>query len=70
MEFTITRITTHIGIFKLAGVLSGHNDEVTIHYSSVEFMGTDGWVAINSESTAGLSILKAIEGDVIRHLTH
>lgn len=43
MEFTITRITTHIGIFKLAGVLSGHNDEVTIHYSSVEFMG-DGWL--------------------------
>lgn len=69
MEFTINRINTVMGIFRLSGELLGHPEATAIRYSSAEFMGTDGWVAINTETAVGLSMLNEIKAEVIEHLT-
>lgn len=69
MEFTINRINTDMGIFRLSGELVGQPEATAIHYSSAEFMGTDGWVAINTETEVGLSMLSEIKAEVIEHLT-
>ncbi|RXF04361.1 hypothetical protein [Pseudoalteromonas sp. PS5] len=65
MEFTITRIQTPIGIFRLKGFMPV---TATISFSHAEFMGSDGWVEIDLESDGGRSILSRIEADVILHL--
>ncbi|MBW3697725.1 hypothetical protein EK599_18760 [Vibrio sp. T187] len=65
MDFTITRIHTQVGIFKLKGDISVSCE---VCYSSAEFMGSDGWVEIDLKSEYGKSVLSKIESDVVRHL--
>ncbi|MDB1125084.1 hypothetical protein [Vibrio algarum] len=69
MKFEISRLNTSIGIFKLSGEFSDSSDIIMVNYSSAEFMGSDGWVAINIDSQAGLLLLNKIPTDVIKHLT-
>jgi hypothetical protein len=69
MKFEISRLNTPIGIFRLCGEFLDTSEAGMVHYSNAEFMGSDGWVAINIHSQAGLSLLHRIETDVIQHLT-
>ncbi|MGF1685080.1 hypothetical protein L4C36_00010 [Photobacterium japonica] len=68
MEFSISRINTSVGIFKLSGDWSANVSAPAVTFSCAEFMGTDGWVAMKIESDAGALLLKQIEADVVRHL--
>ncbi|USD30361.1 hypothetical protein J8Z24_19705 [Pseudoalteromonas sp. SCSIO 43201] len=65
MEFTITRIQTPIGIFRLKGLMP---ETAVLSFSHAEFMGSDGWVEIDLESDGGRSILSRVEADIILHL--
>lgn len=68
MQFEISRIDTKLGIFRLAGRLLFNATEANIHFSRVEFMGTDGWRGLNLDSTPSKSILSEIEPEIIEHL--
>jgi hypothetical protein len=65
MEFSISRIHTSVGIFRLKGDISTTNE---LCYSVAEFMGSDGWVEIDLESKNGKSVLSKIKNDVLLHL--
>ncbi|WCE30926.1 hypothetical protein [Vibrio sp. SCSIO 43137] len=64
-QFTISRIHTSKGIFRLSGMVSEH---VSICYSSAEYMGTDGWVELDLEFTQAKKILAEIEQEVVSHI--
>ncbi|MGY3572596.1 hypothetical protein [Vibrio paucivorans] len=68
MKFNISRINTPIGIFRLSGDISESEQPPTLTYNDAEFMGTDGWVLINTASEHGSSILTQIEPYVLEHL--
>lgn len=70
MEFEISRIHTHSGIFRLSGQLFSTGCESRVAFKKVEFMGTDGWRNLDLESTSGKEILAKIRSEVISHLTN
>ncbi len=68
MEFSIQRLPTSVGTFRLKGKLINVKSIQEISYVEAEFMGTDGWVEINTQSESGLAILNQIKSEVIEHL--
>jgi hypothetical protein len=49
--FTINRITTNFGIFKVKGVwCSKYKTIGSEDITSLQIMGTDGWVCLNHKS--------------------
>ncbi|ANW23132.1 hypothetical protein BA953_02350 [Vibrio coralliilyticus] len=68
MEFAIKRLKTSLGTFRLRGELIAYNSDEKINYEEAEFMGTDGWVEINTESEGGMAILEQIKTEVIINL--
>ncbi|NOJ24745.1 hypothetical protein [Vibrio coralliilyticus] len=68
MEFSIKRLKTSLGTFRLKGQLIDAHSDREISFAEAEFMGTDGWVEINTESEGGMAILNQIKPEVIEHL--
>lgn len=68
MEFVIKRLKTSLGTFRLRGELLAAGSGQEISYEEAEFLGTDGWVEINTESEGGMAILDQIKTEVIEHL--
>jgi hypothetical protein len=63
--FSISRIHTAKGIFRLSGVVKdGH-----LEYSSAEFMGSDGWCELELTSLPAKTLLSELEQDVAEHLS-
>ena len=52
-KFHISRINTPQGIYRVSGSYSV-DEPVTIELSSLEIMGTDGWVQLRLESVSDL----------------
>ncbi|QFU22323.1 hypothetical protein FM038_009235 [Shewanella eurypsychrophilus] len=61
--FHITRIHTSRGIFRLSG-----NWTETLEISAIEFMGTDGWVALNLADVNSHQLIASLEQEVLTHL--
>ena len=57
-NFNISRINTKLGIFRVAGYWCHENQAACkVAVSSIEMMGTDGWVLLNY---AGNNVVKTI----------
>ncbi|MCJ8303745.1 hypothetical protein [Shewanella sp.] len=61
--FHISRIHTSRGIFRL----SGHWAQ-TLEISAIEFMGTDGWVALNLSDENSRKLMANLEQEILTHL--
>ncbi|WP_041419933.1 hypothetical protein [Shewanella violacea] len=61
--FHISRIHTSKGIFRL----SGHEAQ-TLEISAIEFMGTDGWVALNLNDENSRQLIISLEQEFLIHL--
>jgi hypothetical protein len=68
-QFSISRIHTNMGIFRISGLLVNSQTNTQITYEFVEFMGTDGWCELDWKSSKGRDILSQIESEVILHLS-
>lgn len=67
-KFSISRIHTHFGIFRLIGGIVATEKSVEIEYEKVEFMGTDGWCELDLNSSNANAILSMIQSDIIHHV--
>ncbi|KGJ86754.1 hypothetical protein [Colwellia psychrerythraea] len=68
-NFIISRINTSLGIYRISGYW-GHEDEEDgkIDVSSIEVMGTDGWVLLNHTSDNVMNIISALRPALTKHL--
>ncbi len=75
-SFTISRIHTSNGIFRLAGHYSQcietpggmHNQTAQLAYSKAEFMGSDGWCEMDLNNPHAQNVLANIEEEIRAHL--
>lgn len=67
-EFSISRIHTPSGIFRLKGKVEDMDSQATLTFTHVDIMGTDGWVALDTRASHTLEIIEKIRQDVKAHL--
>lgn len=67
-HFSISRIHTSHGIFRLSGRLHRSEAGNRLDYSKVEFMGTDGWCEMDLASEHTTLLLFNIEANVFAHI--
>lgn len=67
-KFSISRINTEVGIFRLVGQFSNIKPNLVIIFHQVEFMSTDGWRELDINSPQGKDILNSIEVEIAAHL--
>lgn len=63
-DFTISRIETSKGIYRLSGSWNSNNFTI----SQIEGMGTDGWVPLDLTNTALQDLLQHLAPEFIAHL--
>ncbi|MEZ8824056.1 hypothetical protein [Vibrio sp. 10N.261.55.A7] len=68
-EFSISRINTPLGIFRLKGKIEDVASQATLTFTHVDIMGTDGWVALDTRASQTLEVIEKIRQDVINHLS-
>jgi hypothetical protein len=67
--FSITRINTDFGIFRISGQWSIQKPTVnSITLNSIEIMGTDGWVLLNKTSKSNTQIISYLLPLLLSHL--
>jgi len=65
-NFTISRINTSLGIFRVSGCWCHENPEAgKVEVSSIEMMGTDGWVLLNLASDKVMNIIAELTPTLI-----
>lgn len=68
-NFSISRINTRKGIFRISGKISSPEALPEIlDYDKVEFMGTDGWCEMNLQSSHTRNLLSEIKIEIIEHV--
>lgn len=68
-NFTISRINTSLGIFRIAGFWCNENENACkIDITSIEIMGTDGWVLLNHASDDVISLIAELTPTLSVHL--
>ena len=66
-DFTISRLETESGTFRLNGdVGNGMHGNFTLN--CVEMLGTDGWVELNMQDDNVVSFIPQISAAIIKHL--
>jgi hypothetical protein len=74
IAFTITRLDTHLGIIRLSGEWSWNNTvsatqtDATLSVSSLDIMGTDGWVALDIKLPNTCTLLEKLNDQIVEHL--
>lgn len=67
-QFSISRIHTQEGIFRLSGGIMEKAGLPHIIYDSAEVMGTDGWVDLALDNIGTNSLLESIFTQVCDHI--
>jgi hypothetical protein len=68
-KFTISRINTSLGIFRVSGCWCNENQDTgKIDITSIELMGTDGWVLLNHASDNVISLITELTPTLTTHL--
>jgi len=68
-SFTINRITTNSGIFKVQGLwCSKYENRDSVDITSLQVMGTDGWVCLNHESKECAQCINKLLPELWLHL--
>ncbi|WP_434341080.1 hypothetical protein [Motilimonas cestriensis] len=72
VQFSISRLHTSQGIFRLTGYHSCHDpvnpESVQIEVESIDVMGTDGWVALDIKASKTQQLLQQIDPEIVSHL--
>jgi len=68
-KFTISRLNTELGTFRISGTCSNENLTVAkVEIKLIEMMGTDGWVLLNQSSGKVIDLIKEIMPILQTHL--
>lgn len=68
-NFNISRINTKLGIFRVAGYWCHENQAACkVAVSSIEMMGTDGWVLLNHASDNVVKMIAELTPTLTTHL--
>ncbi|MBB1270839.1 hypothetical protein [Shewanella sp. SR44-3] len=77
-RFTISRINTPLGIFRLAGVWQPQSVDIptamianisaNISVDAIAIMGTDGWVELRPHDQKVIKLINELAGDLHQHL--
>lgn len=67
--FSISRLETRLGIFRLSGQIISVSGKTKIIYRCAEFMGTDGWCELALDALPAQNILAEIKSEVLEHLS-
>ncbi|MCL1140281.1 hypothetical protein [Shewanella pneumatophori] len=69
-DFTISRLNTRLGIFKLKGVVNSDSQATQQHIrvSQLEIMGCDGWVELEVGHHHSRQIIEQLDADISAHL--
>lgn len=65
-KFTISRINTVKGIFKIKGVW--HRSSKKIMFTELEIMSTDGWQPLDIDNLAVITLINLIKDNILQHL--
>mgnify|MGYP000447742346 CR=1 FL=1 len=67
--FTINRITTNFGIFKVKGVWCSKYENIdSVEITSLLIMGTDGWVRISHQYEENAQCIETLLPALLLHL--
>jgi hypothetical protein len=66
--FSISRLQTSLGIFRLEGKYEGAHSQQRVQLSRIEVMGTDGWVELDINFNSTQKLVIAINNEVVSHL--
>ncbi|WP_394392420.1 hypothetical protein [Shewanella woodyi] len=72
--FTITRLDTPLGIIKVEGEWSWSNTvsatqtDARLSISSLDIMGTDGWVALDLKLPNTCALIEKLNVQIVEHL--
>ncbi len=68
-NFNISRLNTDLGIFRISGLSNNEKiDSEKIDISTIEVMGTDGWVLLNQSSDKVIKLTKELMPIIQAHL--
>ncbi|WP_157534163.1 hypothetical protein [Moritella sp. JT01] len=68
-EFSISRINTDFGIFRISGLWSKESlESLRIDIHSIEVMGTDGWVLLNQSNEKVINLITDLMPTLKTHL--
>ena len=65
-NFTISRINTEKGIFKITGRWQKYPKKIM--FTELEIMSTDGWQVLDLKHSAVTALINLIEENVFQHL--
>ncbi|MBQ4800205.1 hypothetical protein J8L73_13835 [Pseudoalteromonas sp. MMG006] len=67
--FNISRINTDFGIFRVSGDRCLNKPEIeSLTIKSIEVMGTDGWVVLNTTSESNSQLINNLQTLLLAHL--
>ena len=67
--FTVTRLNTTQGTFKIAGLFEPKNKlTFTIKITSIEMMGTDGWVLLDQTNITIINLINHLHSPISNYL--
>lgn len=68
-EFTISRIHTDHGIFRISGkwgINAAENASIDVTF--IEMMGSDGWILLDNNHHTTVSLIDKLQQPIYRHL--
>ena len=70
--FTVSRLNTEQGTFKITGLFEPKNRlTFTIKITSIEMMGTDGWVLLDQTNITIINLINHLHSPISNYLqTH
>lgn len=67
--FTISRLNSAQGIFKISGTFEPSNfHKQSIKITSIEMMGTDGWILLNQKESPVIKLMNDLHSTMTHHL--
>ena len=68
-NFTISRIDTDLGVFRISGLWCKKNlAPLSLDITLIEVMGTDGWLLLNHLADEVIILLEALTPTLFEHL--
>ena len=68
-SFTVSRLNTAQGTFKIVGLFEPKNKlTLTIKITSIEMMGTDGWVLLDQTNITVINLINRLHSPISNYL--
>ncbi|MHA2936763.1 hypothetical protein ACXJY6_00550 [Vibrio sp. RC27] len=67
--FSVSRMNTDFGVFRISGSWCSNTQNIdSIVMTSIEIMGTDGWVLLVTASEQNVQLIHRLQPLLLRHL--